>query len=331
MFDIICIGGAVIDLFVNTASELITINDNILSRKENLIAYPVGSKLLIKDFKKDFGGGAFNAAVSFSRLNLKTGFLGCLSKDENGRAILKKMIEENIEFLGHFSNEPNGFSIVLDSRDEERTILTYRGCNESFDFKRIDKDKIRTKWFYLSSLHGKSFESSKKIVDFAIKNKNKIAFNPGTYLARLGFNELRKIIENLNILVLNKQEAQLISEREDVKEQMVFLKNFVKDAVVVTDGKNGAYAYDSNYFYRSRVPKVKVKETTGAGDAFSSSFVYGMIKKADVEFALKCGICNSISVVQNFGAQNILLKEKELLKRIKNYNNLVKKSKNFID
>ncbi|MGB9748369.1 MAG: carbohydrate kinase family protein [Candidatus Woesearchaeota archaeon] len=331
MFNVICVGGAVVDLFVNTASELITIDNRISSKQENLIAYPVGSKLLIKNFKADFGGGAFNAAVSFARLNLKTGFLGCLSKDENGIKILKRMNEEKIKFLGHFSKEYNGFSIILDSRDEERTILTYRGCNDDFDFEIINKNKIRTKWFYLSSFYGKSFESAKKIVDFAAKNKIHLAFNPSTYIARLGFKELKDIIKNLDIIVLNKQEANFITEKESVKEQLLFLKNFVRNVVVVTDGKNGAYAYNGNYFYRSKVPKVKVKETTGAGDAFASSFVYGMIKRTDVEFALKCGICNSISVVQNLGAQNILLQEKELLKRIKRYDRLVKKSKTFID
>ncbi|MEM2121190.1 MAG: carbohydrate kinase family protein [Candidatus Woesearchaeota archaeon] len=331
MFDIICVGGAVIDLFINTASEIITINDNITFKKENLIAYPVGSKLIIDNFKSDFGGGAFNAAVSFSRLNLKTGFLGCLSRDQNGQMILKKMKYEKIDFLGYISEESNGFSIILDSKDEERTILTYRGCNENFDFNKVNKEKLRTKWFYLSSVYGKSFESTKNIVDFAINNKIKIAFNPSTYLARLGFKELKKIIENAEIIILNKQEAQLISEKEQIKEQLIFLKNHVKNVVVITDGKNGAFAFDGEYFYRCKVPKVKVKETTGAGDAFASSFVYGIIKRADVEFALKCGLCNSISVVQNLGAQNILLKEKELLKRIKNYNKFVKNSKTFID
>ena len=73
-FDVITFGSAVVDVFVDTD----------VSEKKNFISYPVGSKILIKDLKIDVGGGGTNSGVAFSRLGLKTGYIGKLGDDENG-------------------------------------------------------------------------------------------------------------------------------------------------------------------------------------------------------------------------------------------------------
>ena len=79
MFNIITFGSAVVDVFVNTE----------LPEKQKHIAYPIGSKILIKDLKFDIGGGGTNTAVAFSRLGLKTGYIGKLGDDEQGQDIIK--------------------------------------------------------------------------------------------------------------------------------------------------------------------------------------------------------------------------------------------------
>ena len=63
--------------------------------------------------------------------------------------------------------------------------------------------------------------------------------------------------------------------------------------------------------------KVKVVETTGAGDAFASSFLSGLLKKNDIKFALKLAIINAESVIQYHGAKNKLLTYREALKILK--------------
>jgi len=61
-------------------------------------------------------------------------------------------------------------------------------------------------------------------------------------------------------------------------------------------------------------PALKRKgiNTTGAGDAFGSSFVAGLIKYNDIEQALKLGILNSNSVIMKIGAQEGLLYSKDI-------------------
>jgi len=73
--------------------------------------------------------------------------------------------------------------------------------------------------------------------------------------------------------------------------------------------------------------KIKVIESTGAGDAFASSFLSGMIKKNDIKFALKMGLANSESVITHPGAKNRLLNLNEILKAIKKKPIKIKKFK----
>jgi ribokinase len=53
-------------------------------------------------------------------------------------------------------------------------------------------------------------------------------------------------------------------------------------------------------------------DRTGAGDAFTSTFVAAIIKGNSIEGALQWAPINSMSVVQKVGAQAGLLSEKEL-------------------
>jgi sugar/nucleoside kinase (ribokinase family) len=84
--------------------------------------------------------------------------------------------------------------------------------------------------------------------------------------------------------------------------------------VLISDGHAGAYASDGIQRWKMPIypdPKPPF-ERTGAGDAFTSTFVAALAKGADVESALLWAPINSMSVVQKVGAQAGLLTEKEI-------------------
>ena len=58
-------------------------------------------------------------------------------------------------------------------------------------------------------------------------------------------------------------------------------------------------------------------ERTGAGDAFTSTFVSAIIKGNDMEGALQWAPINSMTVVQKIGAQEGLLSEHHLEEYLK--------------
>ncbi|PIN79226.1 carbohydrate kinase family protein [Candidatus Woesearchaeota archaeon CG_4_10_14_0_2_um_filter_33_10] len=315
MYDIITVGSATVDVFANTESELIKIKTS--NSEEELIAYPSGSKILIKELRFTTGGGGTNTAVSLARLGHKVGYLGSLGNDENGRKILDLLKKEKIDFIGKLINDTTGYSIILDSIEHDRTILTYKGANDKLKFSDINLKKLKTKWFYFSSMISESFKTLEKLAEFAEKNKINIAFNPSTYLAKKGIDYLKKILTRTSILILNNEEALLLVGKNNVKTMLKELYKLGPEIIIITDGKKAINAYDGKNIYVLIPNKIRVVESTGAGDAFASSFLSGMIKKNNVDFALRLGLVNSESVIQKSGAKNKLLKYREALEIIK--------------
>jgi len=315
LFDVITIGSATVDVFAKTESELIKFKT--IHGEEDFIAYPSGSKILITDLQFMIGGGGTNTATSFARLGLKTGYIGKLGKDQNGKKILEYLKKEKISYLGSYGKETS-YSIILDSIEDDRTILAYKGSINSLAKKELKFSRLKTKWFYISSMLGKSFDTVKEIIKFAKKNKIKVAFNPSSYQAKMGKESLAEMLESLEVLVLNKEEAKYLVGPLPNDNLLKKLYQLGPQIVVITNGKKGTYVYDGDYFYHANPASgLKILETTGAGDAFASSFVAGLAMKKQISDCIKMGMINSESVITNYGAKNILLKKKKMLELLK--------------
>ena len=307
-FDIVTFGSGVVDAFIDTD----------ISEKKGFMCYEVGSKILINDLKYDIGGGGTNCAVAFSRFGLKTGWIGKVGRDNNGKEILQLIKKEKIKFLGKDDKiGKSGYSVVLDSKDKNRTILTYKGVNDRVGLKDIKLRKVKTKWLYYTSLLGKSFETQIKLARLMVGRGVNLVFNPSSYLIKR--RDLTELLKLSKVLILNKEEAEMLLEKQGVKEKdlLVGLSKLGPQVVVITDKNNLIRAYDSREGRKCslRPHKVKIVERTGAGDAFGAGFVAGLVVGLSIDECLKLGLKESESVIRYFGAKNKLLKIN--LKKIK--------------
>ncbi|MBI5389578.1 carbohydrate kinase family protein [Candidatus Woesearchaeota archaeon] len=315
-FDVITVGSATVDVFVYTnKTEQIKIIDE--QCEHDLIAYPSGEKILINDLHFSTGGGGTNTAVAFARLGLKTGFVGNIGCDENGTKVKSLLHKEKVAFLGTVSNEKTGYSIILDSREHDRTILTYKESNNHLYYQKLPLPKLKTRWFYFSSMMEESYQTLEKLAAFAQSKGIKVAFNPSSYLTKKGLGYAGSLLKKTTVLILNKEEAEMLVGKDRIEKVLAKLRAAGPALVVITDGKHGAWAHDGKTIYCITPHKVNVVETTGAGDAFASGFLAGYLKKKDVCFALRLGQVNAESVIQHFGAKEILLTYSQAQKAIK--------------
>jgi len=82
--------------------------------------------------------------------------------------------------------------------------------------------------------------------------------------------------------------------------------------VAVTDGRAGAQASDGRDLYFFPAYAAPTIDTLGAGDAFGSAFVAGIIRGEGTSKALQLGAANGSSVVRYFGAKPGLLARDEI-------------------
>jgi len=309
-YDIITMGSATVDVFAHTdptQSEVL----NVHNHKD--IAYPLGAKILIKEIHTFVGGGGTNTCVAFSRLGLKTAYLGKIGKDDNGKTISDCLFNEKVEFIGTYGLI-SGYSVILDSVKDDRTIFTYKGCNDDLKINEINFEAIDTKWLYFSSMMKESFVTQQKVLSYAKKKGIKIVYNPSLYIVKNVSKPFRKMLKHIDILIFNREEAQtLIKNVTDNMFTLLFeISKLGPKMVVITDGHHGAHCYNAieECVYSAKPEKVNVVETTGAGDAFASGFTAGIIMGKDIGTSIKIGMLNAESVITHLGAKNILLGRK---------------------
>lgn len=309
MFDLICFGSATRDIFIDTG----------LREFKRNIAYPVGAKIPIKKLHMDIGGVGINVAVGTSRMGIKTAYYGKLGNDEASEAITKILKKEQISFIGSKTKGTTGYGFILDSYERHRTILTHHGLNDNIKESEINKNKLKTKWLFLSSLRGDSIKTEEKLIYWAKSQGIKTAFNMDAKILKKYNIDLKKILKQIDILILNKEEAQHLVQGKTGKELAEKISNLGPKIVIITDGEKTIYAQEGLKKYIINPPKTKPVEVTGAGDAFTAGFLSSYIKTQNTEFSLKIATQNATSVIKHYGAHNILLSWKNACEMVKKH------------
>lgn len=308
MYDIITIGAATRDVFLQSRDFKFIKSGEFAGGVGECLA--LGSKNEVTEIFFSTGGGATNAAVTFARLGLKTAILARVGQDSAGDDVIAVLKKDKVSagLLQRDSSLHTAYSTLLMYGPGERTVLVYRGPSVKVDVK--DLGKIRTKWVYVTSLGGE-IKLFGKIWSWARKNKIKIAWNPGGEELKLGLGKLLPFIEQCEVFNVNREEATKVTGC-DWKDQNCLFTNLCGGLpiAVITDGSRGAYGCAAKrQIWHAPALGTKPKNTTGAGDAFGSGFVAGLIKKNDLDFALRLGTLNADSVIREMGAKTGILKK----------------------
>lgn len=326
MYDVITIGTATRDAFVKSpAFKVIKSSEFITGEAE---CFALGSKIEVPEIIFTTGGGATNAAVTFSRQGLKTACAVRIGEDLSGRAVVEDLKKEkvNTSLVQKDRKKMTAYSILLLAPSGERTVLVYRGASEDFDAKELFKKLPKTKWVYLAPLGGGAAKIFKPLVDFCFKNKIKIACNLSAAQIKAGIEKLTPVLNKIDILVLNQEEASYLTGVPYENENKIFgaLDKAVKGIVVMTKGPKGVSISDGKIKIKTGIFREKKSaDRTGAGDAFGSGFLAGLIQKTakksfkyggeDLKYALRLGSANATSVIEHIGAKEGILTKKEFL------------------
>jgi len=218
----------------------------------------------------------------------------------------------NLDYVKTQKESGSNFSVVVNV-GAERTILVY---HEKREYKL--PELAETKWLYFTSL-GKGHDLlHRQIPEFIKKSGAKLAFQPGSHQLREGKEGLREILEVTEVILLNKEEAAgLLGSKGEMKELLKNLASLGPKIVVITDGVNGSWSFDGKTVRLAGIfPESETVERTGAGDAYSTAFVAGLISGEEVGQAMRWGSANASSVVEHIGAREGLLTKEGMKKRL---------------
>ena len=319
MHDLIAIGDTATDVFIRLEDDSRAKVEGTPDASDYRITLPFAAKIPYREATVVSGvGNAPNAAVSGAVLGLKTALLGHVGEDQPGLDTISSLNERSVDtkFIVQEPGKSTNYSYILWYKND-RSIL-----RRNEEFKYTLPDLGTPSWVYISSIGSDSLDIYEEIVVFLEKNPSiKLAFQPGSKEIPLG-QKLSRVYKRADIYFSNVEEAGIILgvETLGIRELLKRMKELGPKIVVITDGPRGAHAYDGKSFYFQKPypdPKEPL-ERTGAGDAFSSTVVAALALGKTLPEALQWGAINSMSVVQEIGAQKGLLSREKIEEYLKN-------------
>ncbi len=298
-FDCITIGAGLLDTFV----QLKQAHHHLDGGTEDE-CFSLGAKIDISQIRQQSGGGATNAAVTMVRQRLTSAIICRIGQDSAGYLIRKELVNEGVSTEYIKGGGRSGQSVILVDPNAERTILTDRGAGGHLTIDDLsDLEQIKARWVYLTSQNGQAMVIE-QIMTWAERNSAKVAWNPG--LADLSLrSSVRRWIKIAGLLLMNKDEANYYLETRDqsVNKLAIALKAQGARKALITDGPNELAIIDDNKISSIQPTKIQAVDQTGAGDAFGSGTVAGLLEGLSFKKSIELGLANSTSVVKQIGAK----------------------------
>jgi sugar/nucleoside kinase (ribokinase family) len=318
MYDILTIGGIKMDTFILIPEA--TVNCQ-LKMPECQLCIDYGKKIPVPDIDVQVAGSAPNVAIGIAKMKKTSAVYSQMGKDIFHPIAIEFLQKNNVEtkYVKALAGSDSGFAAVLNFKGESTQLVKQNGKAYHLP-KRLPK----TKWIHVSEL-GHGYEKLYKELIAAKKEKRfQISFNPGAVQINERKKDLFRLIKITDVLFLNRAEAETLTdviEKTEIHRLMSELFKLGPKYIVVTDGKNGAYAYNGEQLdFAPMFPGARV-EATGAGDAFTTGFLGAIMHEKKHDCGLRWGSVNAASVVHSIGPTKGLLSHHQIKKRLREHPN----------
>jgi len=318
IFDVICIGAALVDMIAQVARH--PFDDD---------------EVFVSDLTLLSGGAAANTAYACAKFGLSTAFIGKLGeKDPFSEKIINDFKEVSVDtrLIKYSKDYTTGSAYVALNQNGERRIYANSGAANYLSKKDIlTKELKNTKLIYLSSL-----QNIVPLLHTAKIGRNlniPVILNPGMLIIDQGFDYIKNLLEKIDILILSQKEFKTLFNFKDkyfsedlIRERSVSLFALGMKVIVITLGEKGAFLLTTTHDELIHPLKLEnVIDTTGAGDAFSAGFIYGLVKNLNLKFEhlrnnVKIGNFVAGNCIQKLGARNGIPMRNELKTFLDNTN-----------
>ncbi len=252
-----------------------------------------GGHAVVKKVERHAGGAAGNVMFGLARFGVRTRFVSTIGDDGDGIFYRNEMERAGVECFFMIVEAETGRVDVYVDRHGERTFFVYPNASGMFYPFLRERDYRWGEFFYLDPFPSdKSLEAHIEIARNVKKFNKRVILNPGYPYSRLGIDGLRELLRHTDIIFLSQDEYEMLKGAE----------KFVELAVI-TKGSEGSMAIRDGEEIHTNAFRVKVVDTTGAGDAFAAGFLYAYMKKFDLETCLLAGNFVAGYTIQKIGAR----------------------------
>ena len=276
----------------------------------DIIINPVDSSIFEKDsvrintIKYTSGGDALNVAINLANLGIKTSICGEVGNDLSGKFLIDEASRFGVETSGVIISDKysTSTSVVLTESNGARHFAYYGKSNDAFSYAMVSEESImNAKLLYIGSIMALAgidgnglTELFQKARRYNIKTAMDATWdNDGLWLAKI-----KDALPYTDLFFPSYDEAVLITGEKSVHKMREFMAAFGVRQFGVKLGSKGCYVTDFEKEYI--IPPFvcdNVVDTTGAGDAFMSGYIVGLLRDWDIyESAVFAGAVSNFCI-----------------------------------
>ncbi|MFW5980829.1 MAG: PfkB family carbohydrate kinase [Halanaerobiaceae bacterium] len=245
-----------------------------------------------KGFYREPGGAPANVAVGVSRLGESAKFLGKLGKDAFGNFLIRVLEENGVETSDIIQTDEAKTALAFVTLDErgDRDFIFYRepSADMLYRIEEIPEENVfqKSKIFHygsISLINEPVRETTLQCSHLAKKNGNIVSYDPNLRPPlwpdlETARNRIIAGMEPADMVKISEEELEFITGETDLEKGCRKLNEYNLDIIFVSLGEKGCYTYSGDQGFKLPTFKVKVADTTGAGDGFTAGILYQLLK-----------------------------------------------------
>ncbi len=243
-------------------------------------------------FEQNPGGAPANVLAALAKLGCQTAFIGKVGTDQFGQFLKKTLDDVGVSTHGLVMTDSYNTTLAFVhlSSTGDRSFSFYRdpGADLMLEPAELSYQLIEDcQIFHFGSVSmtaEPAYSATMAAVKHAKEQHKLISYDPNLRLRLWKSPEAAKagILSAMplaDLVKISEEELIFLTGESDLAKGAQFLiDHYGLKLVLITLGPGGAFAYNQNGSAHRPTYKVKVVDTTGAGDAFTGGFLFKLVK-----------------------------------------------------
>ncbi len=325
-YDVYALGNALVDIeYHKSAQELVSmgIEKGVMTLIDEQLHNHLVNYLGDQHEKMACGGSAANSLIAIAQLGGQSFFSCCVANDMAGQFFIHDLKQSGLHTNADRHMVDGGMTgkcLVFVTPDADRTMNTFLGASADLNASFVSEQAIAdSDYIYLEGYLVTDQRSRDAVLlakQYAVKHGVKTALTLSDPNMMRFFRDgmLEMIGEGVDLLFANEEEAQELTETDDIDLMVERLKNYAK-TFAVTLGAQGALVFDGEDLHQIKANPVTAVDTLGAGDMFAGAFLYGLTHGYGYEESGQLASLASAQIVTQFGPRLSAQQSLEILKQ----------------
>ena len=295
------------------------VDDEFLDR----IGAPLGSMTLIDEARAHeiygmmgpstemSGGSVANTVAGFANLGGSAAYIGRVADDQLGEIFVHDMrsLGVDVRLKPAPAKSPTARCHVLISSDGQRTMQTYLGACTELSVDDVSEATVGSPAIIL--LEGYIWDLAEgpavaeKAMELAESSGSRIALSlSDSFCVERHRNAFHDAVQNgVDIVVADEDEVNALLLTDNFDDTMSALDGYDNLFAMTRSEKGSVIRHGRETIVQDATPVETLVDTTGAGDAYTAGFLYGVANGKSLQESAELGTFCATRVIQQVGAR----------------------------